>query len=226
MTQFELLQRYIEGVAKGYSNSLVVVSPAGFGKSETTLTTLKNLGYQENQDFIYTSNYITPVELFLLLQQNNNKIVVLDDCEDTLHDPKAIGILKGALWSVVGKKRVINWTSGTYRIKEKSFEFSGKIIFLLNQINNKSNLIKALKDRGLYLELNFTKSELVELMKEKIKNDYKEVPLEIKNNIVEIINKVGSTNISLRALPKCIQLYQLSPNHYQVLISAMLQEKI
>jgi hypothetical protein len=224
MTQFELLKRYIEGVAKGYSNSLVVVSSAGFGKSETTLATLKNLGLKENQDFIYTSNYITPVELFLLLQENSNKIIVLDDCEDTLRDPKAIGILKGALWSVVGKKRIVNWLSGTYRIKNKSFEFSGKMIFLLNQINEKSSLIRALKDRGLYLELSFTKQELVELMRKKIENDYQNVSSKVKNDIVEIIQKYGN-NISLRTLPKAIQLYLLSPNHYQHLIVALLTEK-
>ncbi len=227
MTQHEILKRYILGLSKGLENSLVVVSPAGFGKTETTLETLTELGYQEGTHFKYIQNYITPLELFLLLEEVNKleepRILVLDDIEDTLTNPRAVGLLKGALWGFEGHRKV-GWWSGTYRIKEKEIEFTGRIIFLLNKLNTKNPIVNSLKDRSLFFELRLTISDIFELMKQRAELEYQGIPRNKRLEIVDFLYEVGrnSKNLSLRTLPKAFNLYILSPNSYQTLLKQIL----
>jgi len=223
----EIMKKYLIGICKGYSNSLVVCSPAGYGKTELTLSTLKELGLEENEHYKYISNYITPVELYLLLEEVNQlkepRILVLDDVEDTLTNQRSIGLLKGALWSS-GGKRIVGWRSGSYRIKNKEIEFTGRIIFLLNQINKKSAIVRALIDRGLFFEMKLTLQDMFELMRQRAELPYLDIPYNKRKEIVQFLSKVGgsSQNITLRLLPKAFQLYKLSPNHYQHLVMELL----
>ena len=227
MKQHEILKKYITGLAKGYGNSLIVVSKAGYGKTETTMETMKILGYEEKVNYLYLNNYITPVELFQKLQEVNKlqepKILILDDIEETLKNMRIVGILKGALWEVNGHRRV-NWNSGTYKITEKEFEFQGRIIFLLNQLNKKNPLINALKDRGFYFEFDLTFEEMMKLMEEKANLPYQNIPYNKRKEIIQFLikNSNNSPNVSLRLLPKAYQLYLISPNHYQHLIKELL----
>ncbi len=221
----EILKKYILGLDKNLANSLIVISPAGRGKTSTTLETLKELNYQEGTHFLYISNYITPIELYLLLEKVNNlqnpRILIIDDGEDSLSNPRAIGLLKGALFAS-GSERKVSWHSQTYRIKNKEFIFNGKIIFLLNQINNKSPLINALKDRSLVLDLEMSQEELFVLMEERAEHPepiYQKIPLQKRREIISYIKKVGknSQKISLRTLSKVFNLFILSPSHWQIL---------
>ena len=227
MKPHQLLKRYIEGTIKGYSKSLIVVSPAGFGKTEAVFTTLKELNLTEGKEFIYVSNYITPLELYLLLEKVNDlenpRLLVIDDGEDTLSNKRAIGLLKGALWGFNDKFRV-EWRSGTHKIKTQSFNFTGRIIFLLNELNKKSAIISALKDRSLFFEMRLEVPEMFELMKERAELPYHDIPINKRREIVEFLERISSekSNISLRTLPKAFNLYLLSPNSYQYLLQKTL----
>jgi len=226
MDKHTILKKYILGLSQGYSTSLIVNSPAGLGKTETTLEMMKELGYEENQNYKYISNYITPIELFLLLEEvnklDNPRILIVDDGEEMLKNERAVGILKGALWESNGRRRV-NWLSGTYKIKNKEFNFEGRIILLLNKINRKSALISALIDRGFYFEFNLTKQEKLQLLRERAKLPYQNIPFNKREEIVDFISKVGKEeNFSLRVLPKIYNLYLLSPNHFRELATKLL----
>ena len=228
MKKHEILKKYILGICKGYSNSLIVVSKAGYGKTETTLKTLDELGLEEEKHYIYISNYITPIEFYKLLQKVNElqdpKILVLDDIEETLKDTKIVGILKGALWPVKDRRRVC-WTSSTHKIEKKSFDFNGSIIFLLNEYKRKNTLLNAVADRGFYYDFNLTLDELVKLMEKRAEvREYQNIPYNKRKEIVKFIQEAGksSQNISLRILPKAYNLYLLSPNHYKELILELL----
>ena len=223
MTQHELLKRYILCVARGYGNSLIVVSKAGLGKTELTMDTLAELNFEEGKHYIYVPNYITPVELYLLLENVNKlqdpKILVLDDVEDTLNNKTTIGLLKGALWAVNERRRV-SWRSGTHKITKKEFDFEGRIIFLLNQLHTKSPVVNALKDRGFYFVMDLTLQDMFKLMKERAEVPHEGIPLNKRREIVDYLVNVGrnTKNISLRTLPKAFQMFQISPNHWQELL--------
>lgn len=223
MKHHDVLEKFIAGLAKGYANSLIVVSKAGYGKTETTINTLHGFGYKEGEHYTYLSNYITPVSLYNRLQDVNQlqdpKILILDDVEETLKNPQVVGLLKGALWGVNGKRKVC-WVSNTTKIDKTEFDFHGKIIFLLNDFNKKSPVVFALRDRGFFYQMEMTNEELIKMMEERAKEPYKNIPIEKRKEIVQFLIKVGgkSSNITLRLLPKAYNLYLVSPNHYKELI--------
>lgn len=222
MNQPELITKYLQGLNKGLANSLIIISKAGTGKSETTITALKEMGLKEGINYRYYTNYVSPVELFNLLNDINHlqppKLLVLDDLEDTLKNSRAVGLLRGALWEVNGQRKV-NWLSNTYLVKNKEFNFEGKIVFLLNQMSSHSPIINALKDRSLVLDLNMSQEEMFALMEKRAEQPYHEIPLNKRKEIVSYIRKVGgnSDKISLRTLPKVYNLFLLSPQHWQIL---------
>ena len=219
----EVLKQFIGGLSKGYNNSLIVLGSAGIGKSETTMRALSALGYKEGINYIYLNNYITPVELYNKLQLANKlqepKLVIMDDSEETLKNYKAVGLLKGALWAVDGKRKV-SWVSGTSKIKVQEFVFNGRIIFLLNEMNSKSSLVKALQDRSLFFEIKFSKDELCQMIRERAKQNYQGIDfnkrLEIANYLIKVAG--NSDKLSLRLLPKAFQLWQVSRNHWTELV--------
>ncbi len=223
MNQHELIKKYLLGLNKGLANSLIVISKAGTGKSETTLTALKEMGLTEGINYRYFTNYVSPVELYNLLEDINHlqppKLLVLDDLEDTLKNSRAVGLLRSALWENIDGKRKVDWLSNTYLVKQKEFNFEGRIVFLLNQINSKSPIINALKDRSLVLDLNMSQEEMFALMEQRAEKPYHEISITKRREIINYIKKVGknSNKISLRTLPKVFNLYILAPNSWQVL---------
>lgn len=216
------MRKFIKVLVEGQnSNSLMFVSPAGYGKTETTLEYLNELGLTESTHFKYLPNYITPKALVEELEVVNTlespKILLLDDVEDTLRDLQSVGVLKGALWATPDGRRRVSWITSR---ESNEFNFTGKIIFLLNHFNHKSSIMNALKDRALYYEIKLNNEELCDLMVERSKIPYEKIPEQQRVKIAQFIQKVGngSKKLSLRLLPKAYQMYLVSPNHWQGLI--------
>lgn len=227
--QHNLIKKYIKGLVAGYSNSLIVVSPAGYGKTELVLERMKELNYNENSHYKYINNYITPVELYKILEEMKNmkkpQILILDDVEQILADKKIVGILKSALWQMPNGKRKVCWVSGTHKIDKQEFEFEGKIIFLLNEFSKKKSIVGALKDRSFYYEMTMSNDEIIELLKKRIKKPYFNIPFEQRKKILKFIvnNITKQTNLSLRILPKAFQTYLISPTDWQEMTIEMLK---
>lgn len=223
MKKHLILKKFISGISKGYGTSLIVVSPAGYGKTETTIEAMKEMNFVEGRDYIYTSNYITPLELYKLLEKVNRlkepRILILDDCEETLRNKRAIGLLRSALWETPLGKRKVFWISGTHRIKHTEFDFIGRVIILLNEMKTKSPIVNALKDRSFFYEIKMDKQEILGLIEQRAEIPYHQIPEKKRKEIASFIRKVGynSENLTLRLLPKVYQLYLISPNHWQEL---------
>lgn len=221
MEQHNILRKFIEVLIEGKTNSLIAVSPAGCGKTETTLNFLDKRNLIEGKHFKYIPNFITPKALVDELEKANElenpKILVLDDVEDTLRDIKSVGVLKGALWPTPDDKRRVSWITSK---DSKEFCFTGKIIFLLNYFNYKGSVMNALKDRSLFYNLKLSNDELCEMMKERSKVPYDKIPFVQRKKIAEFIKqKVGSSKkLSLRLLPKAYQMYEISPHHWKKLL--------
>jgi hypothetical protein len=220
MKQHEILKKYISGLSQGLATSLIVVSKAGTGKTETVIKTLEDLGYQEGRNYRYLSNYITPVELYLALEDINDlqepKILILDDCEQVLENKKTIGILKSALWQTPDGKRKVYWQSGTYKVKNQKIEFTGRIILLLNEIKKEKAIISALKDRSFFYEFDLKPHEIKSLILERAKEPYLNTSFEQRIRVAEFLVKNGDI-FSLRTYPHALNLFLLSPNHWQEL---------
>ncbi|MHA1329587.1 MAG: hypothetical protein ACTSR2_00785 [Candidatus Hodarchaeales archaeon] len=229
LKKLEVLKKLIKGVVKGYSHSLVVVSPAGHGKTETTIKALEQEGLREGREYLYINSYITPLEFYKQLEQVNElsepKILVMDDCEDIFNNVKMLSLLRGALWQLPNGLRKVSWFSTSSKIENKSFYFQGRIILLLNRLNRTNPLINAVADRGFYYEFELTNLEIIELIKKKSKEPFDGLTSKQRQKIVQFLEKVGQTSerLSLRILSQAYRLYQLSPNHWQQLLLKLLK---
>lgn len=224
MTKHQIVKKLIEDLVVGYSNSFIILGTAGQGKTEVAFETLKELGFQEKEHFKYVANYITPRGLIDLLQEVNNlkppKILILDDISTTLRNVQSIELLKGGLWEANGKRRII-WKTHRENIE---FEFQGKIIIILNYLNAENPLIASLIDRSSFYEIKLTNQEIRELILEKAKKPFANIPAQKRQEIAQYVCQVGnnSKKFSLRLLPIAFSYFRSSPNHYKDLILSRL----
>ena len=220
----EIAIKYLEGVCKGYSHSLIMKGEKGTGKTEIVFKTLEKLGFQEGVNYSYIANHITPKGLVNFLQKVNEleepKIAILDDIDECLKNAQTIGVLKGALWEAGGIRR-ISWTSSREKI---NFIFGGRVVIILNKIRKTNSLIEALIDRGYFYEFNLTNKEMLNLMKERTKYPtkelYKKLTLKQRFKVFDFItkNSLGSEKLSLRSLELGFGLLLANPHHYQQLL--------
>ena len=227
LSKHQIIEKFVLGLKKDLANSLLIIGSTGIGKTETTLSSLKKLGLKEKEHFKYLNNYSSPLEFYHTLGKMSElkkpRILVLDDAEEFINDKRILGILRASLWAGTDNKRVVHWNSP--RAMETSFEFTGKIIFLLNELNLKNNLVRALISRGLYYHLELNNQEKIDLMKIKVKEPYKKLSLKERIRIMNYLEEIGklSDKLNLRSLQMAYNLYILSPHHYKTLIAKTLK---
>jgi len=229
LKQHDILRKFVLGVKMELSNSLIVIGEAGTGKTETILNSLKELKLKEDEHYKFINNYSSPLELYNIVKSVNDlkspKILVIDDGEEILNSSRSVGILRSALWSTPDGKRKVCWHSTSPKIESQVFEFTGRIIFLVNKLNLKNSLIKALVSRGLFYHIELSNKELIELIRERSKEKYKDLTFGQRKSIVNYIEKISkhSDKLTLRTLTQAYNLFILSPNHWQELLSKTLK---
>ena len=100
-------------VAKGYTNAAIIESVGGLGKTYLTLTDLERIKMDLEKEgktlnIEYNSTYSTPLALFIYLYEHNdeNTIIVIDDCEGIFSNPVSISIMKSATWTINGTRNI------------------------------------------------------------------------------------------------------------------------
>lgn len=216
-------------VIKKISPACVLISEGGLGKSYLVQTLILE---HCPKNSVYHTGHITPLALYKLLYDNNDKIIVLDDMEELLANDTAIGILKPALWQVKNK-REITWgtTSEALGNYPQRFTFNGGIILLLNEIKRENHpLIQALMSRTVSHKIELTFEQKLNIMKQILDSEsfyeINEVKLskpererlkqDLENN-VSLVTK----NFNLRTLVKLVMFYSYgkkycpeNPNRY------------
>lgn len=219
---FRIPKHYVKMIAQSKATSLILLSEGGLGKSHLVLRTL----IEQELDFAYFNSYSTPMQLYNLLYDNKDELIIFDDLEGLLSNETAISILKGALWSTT-KKREIHYLSSAKQLgdRKKSFVFSGRIIFLLNQFPDKSRIVKSLITRTLYYELNFPYKMRIEIMRQIAEQPYNDLTKEERLKIVDFVEKNSdeTTNeLNLRTLIKAYQIYSYSKEVWEELVKGLL----
>ena len=142
--------------------SLIVVGQPGLGKSPEITKTLRAMGMEPDHDYRQVQGHTSPRGLFETLFDNRLGLTVLDDCDQALNDPVAVGLLKAALDS--HQVRTINWVTAA-RVKDsypKSFRFDGGVIFISNRAL--SDIDPAVHSRSLVIDYHMSRQEIVEHM--------------------------------------------------------------
>ena len=80
-------------------HGLIVYGSAGLGKTFNVIYKLEKMKEEgHNIEYELITGHITALQLYQLLYQNKEKIVVIDDIADIFKDDTAKGILLSALW--------------------------------------------------------------------------------------------------------------------------------
>jgi len=211
------MQFYIKMILGRYSNGLLVKSRGGLGKSTTVQYAINEVGLNENE-YQYYGGHLTKTELYKILYDNRDKIVILDDISN-INDAGIISLLKGALWGV-GGKRYVEYNSPTTTLKEypKKFEFTGGVIILTNDTLNANKLsTEALLSRLHVCEVNLTPEDISKMLYNKAVGDGILAVEEAKELVEYIIGyetdvlgfrKTELLNVDFRTLDKAYQIYK------------------
>jgi hypothetical protein len=215
-TRFEFVEKLVSMVASGVQPSAVITGEGGLGKTYTVTKTLTSAGYTDISNladfqvgsvintrkcFTQIKGFSTAKGLYRSLFENNNSIIVFDDCDSVLKDPVALNILKGALDSY--GKRIISWNADMRDDDlPKSFEFTGRVIFISNM--SQSGIDQAIRSRSMMIDLSMTSSQKLERMAHIAMSDefMPEYDKSVKSDALELITEIQEDckEISLRTL--------------------------
>lgn len=213
--RFEFLSKTVKMVAKGLQASAVISGSGGLGKSYTVKKALLEAGLSDMtviraeegtrvsraRSFVIVKGYSTPKGLYRTLFENNDSVIVFDDCDSVLKDPVALNLLKGALDSY--DTRVISWNSDM-RDEDlpRSFIFTGRVVFISNMVEEKID--QAIRSRSAVIDVSMSLSEIIDRMQVMINEDnfLPEFEQSVKVDALNFIDRCKNKmrDISLRTL--------------------------
>lgn len=214
--RFKFVEQLVQMVANDIQPSAVITGQGGLGKTFTVMKTLEACGLKNISDlasfeegevisklrsFIMVKGFSTAKGLYRTLFENNNSVIVFDDCDSVLKDAVATNILKSALDSY--GKRIIFWNAD---MKDddlpRSFRFEGRVIFISNL--PQMSIDQAIRSRSIMIDLSMTLDQKIERMEYIMQQPefLPEYELEVKRDSIELIKtqKEKAREISLRTL--------------------------
>lgn len=204
--RFEYLQDLVHMVAKGVQPSVMLTGTAGVGKSYLVQKTLAEASLEEDTDYIVCKGHSSPMGLYQLLHDHRDQLIVFDDCDSAMDDNISANLLKAALDSY--DKRIVSWHSNkTDQLDlEKSFEFTGSVIFISNMQMHKVD--PAIRSRAFCYNLHLSPNEVHEYMGCILPNIMPNVSMEEKK---EVWNYLGNfkeqwDSYNLRTLLQSIRI--------------------
>lgn len=233
--RFMFTEQLVKMVAKHQTPSCIITGEGGLGKSYTVLRALRDAGLKDISEidpgtvipsrdvFRIIKGFSTAKGLYRVLFENQNSIVVFDDCDSILKDPDALNILKGALDSF--DKRLITWnTSLDGDQLPRSFQFKGGVVFISNI--QASKISQALRTRSMNVDLSMTASQKLERMETIMQSDefMPDVPLSFKEDAIRTIkeNQDRVKDLSLRTLITVSKIRASGNTNWQDLAKYML----
>lgn len=161
--RYELVRDRVRGVVSGRHTGFFLGGRGGIGKSRTIADELDRLGVS----FILTNSHLTGRGLVDLLQNYPDFFHLIDDIEEAIRDPQAMGVLKSALWGTRRNReghleRWITWNAHGVAIE---FPFTGGIIMTSNLDLRNLPRLAALKTRIAWLDLRVSNPEIEAMMR-------------------------------------------------------------
>lgn len=242
-TEFDINQRFgfvtdlVSMVAAGATASTVITGEGGLGKTYTVIQALKAAGLKDISDvevgavvppkstYRVVKGFSTPKGLYRILFENQNSIIVFDDCDSVLKNDDACNILKGALDSF--DKRIITWNSS--RDEEdlpRFFQFKGGIVFISNMPMGK--IEQSIRSRAMCVDLEMTTEQKVQRMEVIMKSpDFlPDVRESVKFAALNLVSELKdrSKEVSLRTLIKTARIANTGNPNWKSLAEYMLMQ--
>lgn len=182
-------------------NGFLIIGKGGIGKTFNLINHLQ----KRNINFILMRGHFTPLIFYKTLYENREKsYIIIDDVLNIIKNPDIISLLLSALDY---NTKLVFWNSKNPLTADlpKEFIFNSKIFILTNEFDENNEFLKALKDRCITYQLNFNKSQIIEMLY--IIAKQKNYPIEIVDYIKELSENNIIKNLSLRLIEKLYPYY-------------------
>lgn len=205
-TRFKFMRQLTDMVVTGATPSLIITGEPGWSKSFTVQEALKAAGLREHRDFEIIKGFSTPKAMYRALYENQDGLVIFDDCDSVLKDDTSINILKGALDSY--ERRVIHWRSerGDDDLPNH-FEFKGQVIFISNRAKDRMN--PALISRSFLIDVSMTMEEKFERLEGLLPDlGPTDTEMSVKRQVLDIMvkHKDIAPDISIRTFLRGLKI--------------------
>jgi hypothetical protein len=129
---------FMDSVITKVHRSVVIYGQSGMGKTHVVTNSLIQHGLVEGEDYVVLRSHTTPLMLYvwLYLMRDENKFVVLDDCDGILANETGLNLLKAA---TDNSFRQVGWSTSSELFNPitneripSSFEFNGRVIITTN----------------------------------------------------------------------------------------------
>lgn len=219
--RFQFLNDLTTMVVNNTTPSLIVTGEGGLGKTHSVTETIKSNDLSEDR-YVFFKGYSTARGLYNTLYDNNDKLIIFDDCDSVLDDKVALNILKSALDSY--ETRTISWMAKMNKNDEypQQFEFTGRIIFISNKSITDVN--EAIRSRSLTVDLTMTPSDKIERMNAIIEDILPEYSLEFKKDALTFLSEVcNEVSVNMRMLIMVTKMRYNYPDRWRDLASYMVR---
>lgn len=231
----ELIRDRVRGVVGGRQPGFFLGGRGGIGKSHTVADELNRL----HTPYVLSNSHLTGRKLAELLKNNPDAVHVIDDVEDALRDPQAIGVLKSALGGMRRNRqgqleRWITWGASGATME---FPFCGGIIMTSNLELQQLPRLQALKTRISWYELQVSDWEIEAMMRKIAQDGYPAAEnqldpqqcLEVVEFILSEAARVSRT-LDLRLLTNCFEDRLQAEDHeaalsWQDLVASRVHER-
>jgi hypothetical protein len=218
--RFNLLNDLAKMVVYDVTPSLIVTGEGGLGKTHQIKEVIDVTGLQ-GCEYIFIKGYSTARGLYNTLYDNNDKLIIFDDCDSVLEDKVAVNILKSALDSY--DNRTISWMAKMNKNDKypQQFDFIGRIIFISNK--SKDSIDGAILSRSLTVDLTMTPAEKIERMTTILPGILPEYDDEVKVEALNFLNEnKDGVNINMRTLIMVIKMANSNPDNWKSMAGYML----
>lgn len=200
---YDELKFYVEMFRNGNVDLLVIESNGGYGKSRLVQDVMRDIPY------VRIVAHATPLSIYISGYNHLNKPMVFDDVDSLLMDDNNIALLK-QFAETTNVKNVAWFSTSEILTNNKipqAYETKSRVMIICNSFAELSKKVQALKDRGFFIQFEPTNHEIINKIKEIIKEVYPEIPLEDKERVLALLEQYSNfSNLSLRSFVKGIML--------------------
>ena len=225
----------VNAVALGNVNGMMLSGKAGTGKTHTVTTALE----KQSCHYVMISGSTSTPGIVETLFDNNNGVIVFDDCDSVFDEQESRNILKAALDTK--KVRTISYMKKNPKFYDPEkimspehleemetagripnrFEFTGRIIFISNLKKEKLDPDGAIRSRSLIIDVSPDDMTIMERMKRLIKfMEPLDMPIEEKEEVFEYIK--DSKNVSMRTFVKAACFKQTGVKNWKRILERYL----
>jgi hypothetical protein len=199
------IQIAITKLVKGFSNLVFIKGSPGTGKSFQIRYNLNKL----NAQYEVYSGEVSAAYLYRILCENRDGIVWFKDVSRMLIDLRTIDLLKVA--TETERERIV--TKSNYSKQQEDlpdrFIFRGKLIFDYNSLGFLPRKLRedfeALQSRGEFVELIFSKEDMINLLNKLAKEDWQK---EVTQFLIDNHTYFGNNTLNLRTQYKAFESYK------------------